>query len=147
MLCVEILHNGKRLCVMGHEKAESMQVSLFYVKRANALMLTTHADVSPTADLSEALSWLRDLPAIREGDTIELRLAADLVPDPGHVTHSFGKRVTGEQQELFCSFCGRSQHKVKRLIAGPRVFICNECVDLCNDVIRDDDKSKQTRAP
>ena len=36
---------------------------------------------------------------------------------------------------LYCSFCGKSQHEVKKLIAGPRVFICNECVDLCNDII------------
>ena len=143
MLCVEILHNGKRLCVMGHEKADSMQISLMYVKRDNALILTTDADVSQTPDLRETLSWLRDQPAIREGDTIELRLAHDLVPDPGHVSHSFGKRVTGEkQQELYCSFCGKSQHKVKRLIAGPHVFICNECVGLCNDIIRDEDRPK-----
>jgi ATP-dependent Clp protease ATP-binding subunit ClpX len=39
---------------------------------------------------------------------------------------------------LFCSFCGKSQHEVVRLIAGPQVFICNECVDLCNDIIREE---------
>ena len=36
---------------------------------------------------------------------------------------------------LYCSFCGKSQHEVKKLIAGPSVFICDECVDLCNDII------------
>ncbi len=35
---------------------------------------------------------------------------------------------------LYCSFCGKSQHEVKKLIAGPSVFICDECVDLCNDI-------------
>ena len=39
---------------------------------------------------------------------------------------------------LYCSFCGKSQHEVKKLIAGPSVFICDECIDLCNDIIRDD---------
>nr|VFK77869.1 MAG: ATP-dependent Clp protease ATP-binding subunit ClpX [Candidatus Kentron sp. SD] len=39
---------------------------------------------------------------------------------------------------LFCSFCGKNQHEVLKLIAGPAVFICNECVDLCNDIIRDE---------
>lgn len=38
---------------------------------------------------------------------------------------------------LFCSFCGKSQHEVIKLIAGPSVFICNECVDLCNDIVRE----------
>jgi ATP-dependent protease Clp ATPase subunit len=36
---------------------------------------------------------------------------------------------------LYCSFCGKSQHEVRKLIAGPSVFICDECVDLCNDII------------
>ena len=39
---------------------------------------------------------------------------------------------------LYCSFCGKSQHEVKKLIAGPSVFICDECIDLCNEIIRDE---------
>ena len=47
------------------------------------------------------------------------------------------KSTTGEKL-LYCSFCGKSQHEVKKLIAGPSVFICDECIDLCNDIIRDE---------
>jgi ATP-dependent Clp protease ATP-binding subunit ClpX len=39
---------------------------------------------------------------------------------------------------LYCSFCGKSQHEVRKLIAGPSVFVCDECVDLCNDIIREE---------
>ena len=39
---------------------------------------------------------------------------------------------------LFCSFCGKNQNEVKKLIAGPSVYICNECVDLCNDIIKEE---------
>ena len=39
---------------------------------------------------------------------------------------------------MYCSFCGKSQHEVKKLIAGPSVFICDECIELCNDIIRDE---------
>jgi len=39
---------------------------------------------------------------------------------------------------LYCSFCGKSQHEVRKLIAGPSVFICDECVDLCNDIIKEE---------
>ncbi|MBL4588802.1 MAG: ATP-dependent Clp protease ATP-binding subunit ClpX [Alphaproteobacteria bacterium] len=42
---------------------------------------------------------------------------------------------------LYCSFCGKSQHEVRKLIAGPNVFICNECVELCMDIIQEEDKS------
>jgi ATP-dependent Clp protease ATP-binding subunit ClpX len=47
---------------------------------------------------------------------------------------------------LYCSFCGKSQHEVKKLIAGPSVFICDECIDLCNDIIRDENAPEATAA-
>jgi hypothetical protein len=43
--------------------------------------------------------------------------------------------VMPKQAEMFCSFCGKSQHKVQKLIAGPKVFICDECVDVCIEVL------------
>jgi ATP-dependent Clp protease ATP-binding subunit ClpX len=50
---------------------------------------------------------------------------------------------TGEGGKvLYCSFCGKSQHEVRKLIAGPSVFICDECVDLCNDIIREELEDK-----
>ena len=45
---------------------------------------------------------------------------------------------------LYCSFCGKSQHEVRKLIAGPSVFVCDECVDLCNDIIREEIQDKDT---
>lgn len=45
---------------------------------------------------------------------------------------------------LYCSFCGKSQHEVRKLIAGPSVFICDECVDLCNDIIREEIQEAST---
>nr|MCU0869967.1 ATP-dependent Clp protease ATP-binding subunit ClpX [Burkholderiales bacterium] len=51
---------------------------------------------------------------------------------------------------LYCSFCGKSQHEVRKLIAGPSVFICDECIELCNDIIREetsgDAQSKGTKS-
>ncbi|MEY4645238.1 MAG: ATP-dependent Clp protease ATP-binding subunit ClpX [Hylemonella sp.] len=47
------------------------------------------------------------------------------------------KGTTGEKN-LYCSFCGKSQHEVKKLIAGPSVFVCDECIELCNEIIHDE---------
>ena len=47
---------------------------------------------------------------------------------------------------LYCSFCGKSQHEVRKLIAGPSVFICDECVDLCNDIIREEVQEAQAES-
>jgi ATP-dependent Clp protease ATP-binding subunit ClpX len=49
-----------------------------------------------------------------------------------------------DEKLLYCSFCGKSQHEVKKLIAGPSVFVCDECVDLCNDIIREEMKEEVT---
>jgi ATP-dependent Clp protease ATP-binding subunit ClpX len=50
-----------------------------------------------------------------------------------------------EGKLLYCSFCGKSQHEVRKLIAGPSVFVCDECVELCNDIIREELEEKQER--
>ncbi len=47
---------------------------------------------------------------------------------------------------LYCSFCGKSQHEVRKLIAGPSVFVCDECVELCNDIIREELESRAEKA-
>src|ERR687889_2707051 len=47
---------------------------------------------------------------------------------------------------LYCSFCGKSQHEVRKLIAGSTVFICDECVELCMDIIREESKSSLVKS-
>jgi len=64
-----------------------------------------------------------------------------------------GQDGKGDGKLLYCSFCGKSQHEVRKLIAGPSVFICDECVDLCNDIIteelqeKDDTESRNLPIP
>ena len=57
-------------------------------------------------------------------------------------------KVAGNDSKntLYCSFCGKSQHEVRKLIAGPTVFICDECVELCMDIIREETKSSLTKS-
>jgi hypothetical protein len=50
-----------------------------------------------------------------------------------------------EKESLFCSFCGKSQKEVKKLIAGPTVFVCDECVELCMDIIKEDTKNNKIK--
>ncbi|MGV6889592.1 ATP-dependent Clp protease ATP-binding subunit ClpX [Rhodophyticola sp. SM2404] len=57
------------------------------------------------------------------------------------------KSTSGDSKNtLYCSFCGKSQHEVRKLIAGPTVFICDECVELCMDIIREETKSSGLKA-
>jgi ATP-dependent Clp protease ATP-binding subunit ClpX len=56
------------------------------------------------------------------------------------------KKNSSSEKLLYCTFCGKSQHEVKKLIAGPTVFICDECVDLCNDIIREEINGLESNA-
>jgi len=56
-------------------------------------------------------------------------------------------RSSTVQEHLTCSFCGKSQEDVKKLIAGPTVFICDECIELCNDIIAEEIKLEETIGP
>ena len=55
------------------------------------------------------------------------------------------EKSSDAKNTLYCSFCGKSQHEVKKLIAGPTVFICDECIELCMDIIREETKSNVIR--
>jgi len=54
--------------------------------------------------------------------------------------------TSDSKNTLYCSFCGKSQHEVRKLIAGPTVFICDECVELCMDIIREENKSSLVKS-
>ena len=63
------------------------------------------------------------------------------------------KDGNGDGKLLHCNFCGKSQHEVRKLIAGPSVYVCDECVELCNDIIREElqesteDNSEKKKLP
>src|SRR5499427_3063716 len=64
---------------------------------------------------------------------------------------AIGERLTAAQNDgtlprtLYCSFCGKSEHQVRKLVAGPSVFICDECVELCGDIFEPDDDKELFR--
>lgn len=55
--------------------------------------------------------------------------------------------MSEKEKILFCSFCGKNQHEVKKLIAGPSVYVCDECVSLCNDIIREEELAHKSPEP
>jgi len=62
------------------------------------------------------------------------------LPNKAAGVRRMSKTEDENKATLFCSFCGKSQHEVRKLIAGPTVFICDECVELCMDIIREEHK-------
>ncbi|MFA6822681.1 MAG: ClpX C4-type zinc finger protein, partial [Geobacter sp.] len=56
-------------------------------------------------------------------------------------------RLDGSQDTLTCSFCGKTQEEVKKLIAGPAVYICDECIELCNDIVAEESRMEDALGP
>ena len=108
------------------DRVGKREVGLCYFK-----LSTTEVKRTPDYEGALALLGLESPPEVRVGDTIEVRIST-FVPE----VDQRQERVTEDQEELYCSFCGKSQHDVKKLIAGPSVFICDECIDLCCDILQ-----------
>ena len=64
------------------------------------------------------------------------RIIADKAPEPSAAIDNI--LADARNGTLRCSFCGKSQNEVQKLIAGPQAYICNECIDICNEIIADD---------
>jgi DNA-binding CsgD family transcriptional regulator len=71
-------------------------------------------------------------------------VAAKPSPVAAGAISSAGTADLGSPKTLYCSFCGKSQHDVRKLVAGPLVYICDECVQLCTDVVKDEDTLRET---
>jgi hypothetical protein len=84
-----------------------------------------------TGSVPIALAVMRDLGIAAE---------AEEIADPPTAATAAKHPSTPEKEFLRCSFCNKNQNEVKKLIAGPTVFICDECIEVCNDIIRDDNR-------
>jgi len=93
------------------------------------------------------LSIFEDLCAHRQGINAKYARKPHIGVNRGSEKTSMTKAAgTDAKSTLYCSFCGKSQHEVRKLIAGPTVFICDECVELCMDIIREEHKISFSKA-
>jgi len=136
MFAFRVSRNGKVLCTIGHAKAESLHVSLSRSGKAPEALLFAHAFLAPTDELRIWQQWLRKPKPLKLGENISVELV-DARPDRGFPARHSGRKVTKRGVELYCSWCMKSEKEVKKLIAGPKVYICNECVALCNEILND----------
>jgi len=134
MLDYDIKRNGELITKSTPEKSGTKKVNLFYFK-LSAL------EVNETSDLPDHLAHLQDfcLP-FQVGDIFELTIS-DVSEDE---TETQPQSPAEDKQ---CSFCTKSQHEVEKLIAGRGVSICNECVELCSDILQAESKPRDAAAP
>lgn len=137
MLCLKIHLNGRPIAVMGAKKAESLQLTVMANPEApGAAYLLTHGSVNDAPGYKTTRHWIEPCP-LRVGETVLVEVVDVENPDAGTVTAEYGRKVIGEHSELFCSWCGKSEHSVKKLVAGPGVGICDECVKLIQEIVNE----------
>jgi hypothetical protein len=88
---------------------------------------------------SEALELIAKVFGYENWNILSAKIEAAESPASSESTLSAGGQSDPAPKTLYCSFCGKSQHEVRKLVAGPSVFICDDCVDLCTDIVEPDE--------
>jgi hypothetical protein len=104
---------------------------------AHALRAALHDKAVETTH-SESLELIAKAFGYANWNILSAKIDA-AVPQAGRVPAPGGTGELPPAKTLYCSFCGKSQHDVRKLIAGPSVFICDECVELCDDIVDEED--------
>jgi hypothetical protein len=104
------------------------------------------ADRSVTLTHSDSLELIAKSFGLDNWNILAAKIEAERRPSPEPQSTPEPAVASGGSKTLYCSFCGKSQHDVEALIAGPECFICNECVDLCDGIMLDRDVQKRLEA-
>jgi hypothetical protein len=131
MLDYDIKRNGELITKSTPEKRK---VNLFYFK-------LSAMEVKETSDLPDHLAHFQNSLPFQVGDIFEVTIS-DVVSEE-ETQGRQDSRSEGKQ----CSFCTKGQREVEKLIAGPGVFICNECVELCTDILQEESKPRDATGP
>ena len=138
--------HGRRARLL-HERRAKPRPTAWWTRCSTAARTTPSSRVEPAAD-PPSQPVRAALPGRRPGPLCGLcysRFRTRFSPigaGPRRMTDDRPGRSGDSSKILYCSFCGKSQHEVRKLIAGPSVFICDECVELCNDIIREELEEK-----
>lgn len=131
MLGYEILINEEAVCLAGHEKEKTLYASIFYAKGLHSPQLIVSAMVNTNEGSSDEVRWVERY--VELGSKVRIKVVDVIKFDAPTRMASFGtRRHPHGEKELFCSFCGRSEHKVKRLMEGEAANICLECAETCH---------------
>ena len=139
MLCLKVTHEGQEPCIVGAENARHIQISVHATPdTSKEAHIIAYSEIKETPEFTLGMRWLEDSPMLQLGESVEIEVIESDNPDPGGEFNKRGRRKIGNKVELYCSWCGKNSEDVARLIAGPNIYICNECVGLCNDILGDE---------
>ena len=137
MFGLKIRVNGEVVSVMGGEKAESLCITVMgHPQRDGSALLYASGYIAETPEYRTDRQWIEPR-KLASGDAVSVEVVDVAAVDPGIIISEHGRKVSGERAELFCSWCGKSEHAAKKLVAGPQVCICDECAKLVGEIINE----------
>ncbi len=139
MLCLKVIREGQQSRIVGAENARYIQVAVNAAPgKSDEVHMIAYSEIKETPEFTVGMQWLADSPELVLGESVTIEVVESDNPDPGRELNKQGLRKSGKKVELYCSWCGKNKEDVQRMISGPNVYICNECVDLCNDILREE---------
>ena len=139
MLCLKLKREGHESCIVGAENARHLQISVHATPgTSEEAHMIAYSEVKETPEFTVGMQWLKDSPVLVLGESVTIEVIESNNPDPGTELNKRGRRKVGNKVELYCSWCGKNDEDVLKLVAGPDVYICNECVGLCNNILEDE---------
>ena len=136
---LEVFINGNRVGKAGGPDMTTLQLRVLHDTRGDSALVYVTGERRGKAGEREQLEWVNQF--VDPGDDMAVRLVASGPADPPKkaipLVGPQGPAVGGAGSgSIYCSFCGRSKDDVPRIIAGPGVFICSECVAVCEQTFR-----------
>lgn len=135
MKCIQVNLNGEPLWTVGHEKVDDLVFHLTYAPDSDSVHISAHGLFPNKLGVKAASSWEQVF--INTNDVVTLHVTESLTPT---VTASLleNDAEAGESElGLCCSFCGKNQEALSKLVAGTDAFICDECINRCLDIVRE----------
>lgn len=131
MKCIQVIVNDKLLWTIGHEEAADILFHLTYAPSVATAHISANGMFLSRVEVNESEPWEQMF--IKEGDVITLQMVKSEAPN---VTTTLKEldAATGDLN-LYCSFCGKSQNAVTKLVAGSNAYICDECINQCFDIV------------
>jgi hypothetical protein len=172
MYCLEVEVNGERVCLVGKEQAQNYHATVTYWGGRNFVEVSANGASDMVDQITETFSWGNQ--KLKAGDVVTIKIIDCDNPDqPIEINrhdHSQGMRdleekivemtakirvrmeVEGKEavlreevhEGMYCSFCGKEKEEVGRMISGPSVYICYECVSICNELLDDRDAKEES---
>ncbi len=133
MIQYEIKSNGEVVCTAKVDEHDQLEVAIAKLVGYESPVINITAFLSSSPESSDPVVW--ETQKIEVGDEITIT-SKEIISETSSVNGDhYDEEDENYGSDMFCSFCGKGNHEINKMIAGEQAFICDECVELCSDIV------------